>query len=415
MSNEPLNPDEIVTLYTLWEEIVEKGLRGKPFSSLQDRTEDGIIRGPLKTHPALPSLFAPQLRCGAPLLEGRPWHITAPVRDPELAHANKQALGDLLGGASALRITLGRKGIDIKNANEMKRLLDKVHTSLAPVVIAPNNDTSNTDKLKDFTEANIYLGFGPKTEDLQEILKELPESWRLITINAARVHDMGGTEAQELAYFATSAVHAFRVLGQDAAKHIGVELTTNQDAHLSIAKLRAARRIYARIAESFGAEDARLTLHSISSMRMMQSEDPWTNMLRVMSASFGAVIGGADFITTRPFTDANGHATGFGHRLARNMQLMMMEESHLGQVQDAAYGSYFHESMTKSLAQAAWTEFQQIESEGGLLNIEPFKARIKDINKAREEKADSILGVDLHPLEKGSTAYREPKIRRANP
>jgi methylmalonyl-CoA mutase len=94
---------------------------------------------------------------------------------------------------------------------------------------------------------------------------------------------------------------------------------------------------------------------------------------------------------------------------------MMMEESHLGQVQDAAYGSYFHESMTKSLAQAAWTEFQQIESEGGLLNLEPFKARIKDINKAREEKADSILGVDLHPLEKGSTAYREPKIRRANP
>jgi len=136
-------------------------------------------------------------------------------------------------------------------------------------------------------------------------------------------------------------------------------------------------------------------------------------MLRVMSAGFGAVIGGADYITTRPFTDAIGNATGFGHRIALNMQLMMMEESHLGQVKDAAYGSYFHERMTDSLAKSAWTEFQQIESEGGLLNIEPFKARVKAAANARKEKADPILGVTLHPLKNASTAYREAKVRKA--
>jgi len=145
---------------------------------------------------------------------------------------------------------------------------------------------------------------------------------------------------------------------------------------------------------------------------MMQSTDPWTNMLRIMSAGFGSVIGGADFITTRPFTDAIGHATGFGHRIARNMQLMMMEESQLGQVKDAAYGSYFHERMTDSLARAAWTEFQQIESEGGIDNIEPFKARIKAAAKVRQEKADPILGVTLHPLDNDSSAFREARIRR---
>jgi len=193
---------------------------------------------------------------------------------------------------------------------------------------------------------------------------------------------------------------------------MGVELTTNQDGHLSIAKLRSARRIYARIAENFGVTDAPLSLHTITSKRMMQSTDPWTNMLRVMSAGFGAVIGGADFITTRPFTDAIGHATGFGHRIARNMQLMMMEESHLGQVKDAAFGSYFHERMTESLAQAAWAEFQRIEAEGGLDNIEPFKARIKAAAKARAEKAEPILGVTLHPLDKDSTTNREAKVRR---
>ena len=88
---------------------------------------------------------------------------------------------------------------------------------------------------------------------------------------------------------------------------------------------------------------------------------------------------------------------------------MMMEESHLGQVQDAAYGSYFHERMTDSLAKAGWAEFQQIEAEGGLENIDPFKARIKAAAEARDEKAEPILGVTLHPAENN----RDAKVRRA--
>ena len=409
MSDLKLTQDFPATSEIDWKALVVKGLRGADFESLTRITDDGLIRGPLSTAANKPETTAPQARAGAPLLDNRPWHITAPVRDPEIAHANKQALEDLSGGASALRITLGKNGVAIKNANEMKRLLDNVYTNLAPITLAPNNDISNAELLKDFKTANICLGLGPKTDGLAELAKSLPDTWRLITINAARVHDTGGTEAQELAYFAASAAYAYRVLGKQAAKHVGVELTTNQDGHLSIAKLRAARRIYARIAESFGVMDAPLSLHAISSKRMMQSTDPWTNMLRVMSAGFGAVIGGADFITTRPFTDAIGHATPFGHRIARNMQLMMMEESHLGQVQDAAYGSYFHERMTHSLAQKGWAEFQQIERDGGIDNIAPFKLRIKDAAKAREDKAEPILGVTLHPAEKN----REAKVRRA--
>lgn len=397
-----------------WQALVEKGLRGAEFDSLTRKTDDGISRGPLSTSSESPDCFGAYPRMEAPLLDGRPWHITAPVRGPEIAHANSQALEDLSGGASALRLSLGEAGVGIKNANEMKRLLDKVYTNLIPIVVAPNNDFANTDLFKDFRDANIFLGLSPKTEGLKSLAQTAPDTWRLITTNAARIHGTGGTEAQELACFAASAAHAYRVLGQDAAKHVSVELTANQDGHLTIAKLRAARRIYARIAESFGVSDAPLSIHVITSNRMMQSTDPWTNMLRIMSAGFGAVIGGADFITTRPFTDAIGHATGFGYRIARNMQLMMMEESHLGQVKDASYGSYFHERMTNALAQAAWTEFQQIESEGGLANIEPFKARIKEAATARKEKAEPILGVTLHPLEQDSTAFRDAKVRKVS-
>ena len=85
-----------------------------------------------------------------------------------------------------------------------------------------------------------------------------------------------------------------------------------------------------------------------------------------------------------------------------------MEESHLGQVKDAAFGSYFHERMTDSLAKAAWAEFQQIEKEGGLENISAFKARIREAAKAREDRKDPILGVTLHPAEN----LREAKIRK---
>ena len=400
--------DKSPASYEDWLALVKAGLRGVAFETLAKHTDDGLERGPLSTADDLPKDIAALPRAGAPLLAGRPWHITAPMRDPDIAYANQQALKDLNGGASALRITLGPKGVPVKNSNDMKRLLDQVYTDLIPIMIAPNNDIGNADILADLKDARVCLGLGPKTPGLAKLAKTIPENWRLITINAVRVHDTGGTEAQELAYFAASAAHGFRVLGKNAARHMGAELTTNQDAHLSIAKLRAARRIYAKITESFGADDAPLSLSVITSKRMMQSIDPWTNMLRIMSAGFGAIIGGADFITTRPFTDAMGHATNFGHRTARNMQLLMMDESHLGQVKDAAYGSYFHERMTDSLARAAWAEFQQIEADGGIDNIEPFKARVKAAAKAREEAAEPILGVTLHPKDD----LREAKLRR---
>lgn len=409
MSDLKLADDFIQASKADWEALVKKGLRGAEFESIGKTTDDGIPRGPLSTADDLPPTIAPLPRAGAPLLEGRPWHITTQVSDPDISYANHQALKDLEGGASALRLSLCERGITLQNKNEMKRLLDQVYTNLVPIIVGPNNKIENAALFEDFKDAHIYLGLGPKTDGLEKLATNLPKNWRLLTINAARVHDTGGTEAQELAYFAASAAHAFRRLGKSAAKHMGAELTTNQDGHLSIAKLRAARRIYARIAENFEVYDAPINLHVVTSTRMMQSTDPWTNMLRVMSAGFGAIIGGADFITTRAFTHTLGTPTEFGNRIARNMQLMMMEESHLGQVQDAAYGSYFHERMTDSLAQAAWNEFQTIESEGGLDNIDPFKDRIKAAAKTRDEKDEPILGVTLHPAENN----RDAKVRRA--
>jgi len=404
-----------------WQALVEKGLKGAGFDNLIKTNQDALTRGPLSTRNNLPDTITTLRGDDTPLLEGRPWHITAIAREANVIQANQQILEDLGGGASAVRLTLGMNssGIDVQSHTDVNRLFDKVHTDLIPITLAPNNNIENAQLFKNYKDTHLYLGLGPKTDGLETLAKSCPDRWRIITINAARVHDTGGTQVQELAYFAASAAHAFRRLGKTAAKHMGVELTTDQDGHMCIAKLRAARRIYARIATSFGVDNAALSVHVISSKRMMQSTDPWTNMLRLMSAGFGAVIGGADFITLRPFTDAHDTddtrgATRFGYRMARNMQLMMMEESHLGQVQDAAFGSYFHESMTGKLAQAAWAEFQQIERDGSIDNIAPFKARIQDAAQRRAAKDIAILGVNLHPIDKDSSAYREAKLKGAS-
>lgn len=413
-------------------ERVEKGLKGAEFETLVNRTEDDLIRGPFFSEEDRPEEFASQPRLEAPLLDERPWHMCAPVRDPDIKFSNAQLLADLKGGASALDITLSDKALSLKSRSDLKRLLEGVWLNLVPLRFhIKSNFAENTDLIKSYaplTDSVVDLGLDPigtslsgetrasesvQASGLETVLDGLPENWTALSVNAAAVHDQGGTEAQELSVMAAMAAHYWRQYG--AETKLSVRLAADQDGHLGIAKVRAARKIINRIAGVFGAK-SETPLHCVSSLRMMQSIDPWTNLLRVMASGFGSVCGGADFITLRPFTDAPSDtprlATPFGYRIARNMQLMMMEESHLGQVNDPAYGSYFHEALTQKIAEAAWTEFQAIESGGGIEDILASGALQQSIATAkseRESRNDPILGVTLHRAEDTKPA----KLREA--
>jgi len=230
-------------------------------------------------------------------------------------------------------------------------------------------------------------------------------------LSPADIHEHGGTDVQEIAGLAASLTEAMRLHGTDiVSENMVIDIAADRDTHLTIAKFRAARRIILRIADAFGGDGSKIPLCAVTSLRMMQTKDAWTNLLRVMSAGFGAVIGGADMVTTRPFTDGLGHATPFAHRIARNMQLMMMEESHLGRVSDAAFGSYWHEAMTDKLAQAAWEKFQAIEASGGMtayLESGQFKSDLDKSIAERESQNAPILGVTLHPAE----GVKAPEVR----
>lgn len=390
-----------------WQSLAEKGLRGADFATLSSETEDGLLRGPLFDAAARPDAHAPLPRIDSPGLSGRPWHICAPVLDQDVAFANQQILADLRGGASAIVFM----GSAFRRKADIKRCLEGVLLDLVPVVFSPGCSAAQfAHGLKDLKHTPVTLGLDPLGDR-----PNLPEGWRAFTANAAAIHEAGGTDALELAGFAAILAAAFKRHGPMVHDQMSALFAVGTDAHLNIAKIRAARRLYGSIAGAYGIETPSLPIHAITSLRMMQSQDAWTNMLRTMSAGFGAVAGGADYMTVRPFTEISlaerrGNPTAFGYRIARNQQLLMMEESHIGQVRDVAYGSYFHERMTEDLAQAAWTKFQSIEANGGwmtYLSSGQFKADCDAGAADRAARKDPVLGVTLHP----SPDVPKPEVR----
>src|SRR6201999_2410977 len=165
-----------------------------------------------------------------------------------------------------------------------------------------------------------------------------------------------------------------------ALSQISFRLAADDDQFLTIAKVRALRQLWARVAEVVGEPDSgAAVVHAETSLAMMTQRDPWVNMLRSTLAAFGAGVGGADSVLVFPFDVAipggfPGMATSFARRIARNTQLLLLEESHVGRVLDPAGGSWFVEDLTKQLAQLAWQHFQDIEAHGGFVDARDYIA-----------------------------------------
>jgi methylmalonyl-CoA mutase len=174
-----------------------------------------------------------------------------------------------------------------------------------------------------------------------------------------------------------------------------------------MSKLRAARRMWGRVATAFGATGAAagMKLQAVTSRRMLTRRDPWVNILRNTAACFAAGVGGADIVTVRSFTDAMGLPGKLARRLARNTQVIAQEESSLGKVADAPGGSWAIEKLGDDLAQAAWALFQQVEREGGLmkaLEAGGFQAGVAEARasrvKAAAKRKELVTGVTDFPL-----------------
>jgi len=320
----------------------------------------------------------------------RPWDLRSAVFAGTPAEANVGAMKALGDGAASVLLPVETAGLASSDA--MGQALDGVLLELATVAL--DGGTSAVEAAnalavaaKGAPLAKLAFHLDPVTTiacdgpdlfaaSVQTAMRHqgaYPEA-QLFLASGRFVHEAGGTEAQELAVMLTGAVTYARSLveaGLDveaAFRRVTLGLSADQMTFMTLAKLRAARALWAQVCATSGvAVPARIEARS--SRRMLSAADPWTNLLRLTAAGFGAGAGagGADAVMLDPFDVLIETPTPLALRQARNVQLVLMEEAHLGRVADPAGGSWFVESLTRDLAEAAWAQFQTIEAEGGIL------------------------------------------------
>ncbi|MFT3662336.1 MAG: methylmalonyl-CoA mutase family protein [Gordonia sp. (in: high G+C Gram-positive bacteria)] len=206
---------------------------------------------------------------------------------------------------------------------------------------------------------------------------EAPDRVRAFRVDGTDFAQAGATNALELGLIVAAGLTHVRDLvaaGLSAEKALGqlaFAVAVGDDQFASIAKLRALRLMWARVAQVIGAPDAGAALtHAVTDLSMLTQRDPWVNMLRTTVAAFGAGVGGADQVTVLGYDaalpqDARSSNPSFSARIARNTQLLLLEESNIGRVLDPAGGSWYVEDLTGDLAAAAWKVFTDVEGLGG--------------------------------------------------
>lgn len=433
-----------------WQALAQKALDGAPLSKITTKTEHGVPVKPLYRAPDW-SPDASGAPGTAPFIRGGravndvylPWDIRQVVSHPDPATATEQVMEALQGGCSSVELRVdaaGEHGVVARSAVDIERILHFVKLDLATVAIeAAGASTAQGIELAALLAASraarpassVLIAFnvdpisalartgalpGRADDELaqaalfaRDIASEFPLA-TAIRADSRPVHEAGGTEVQELAYLIASGadyVRALMTAGLDAeaaCRQILFTTSVGADYQIEMSKLRAARRMWSRVAIAFGASGA-MKLQAVSSRRMLTRRDPWVNILRNTAACFSAGVGGADIVTVRNFTDAMGLPGKLARRLARNTQIIAQEESSLGRVVDPPGGAWAIEKLGDDLANAAWDLFQQIEREGGLLNALQtggFQTGVADARSARLKAAakrkEPITGVTDFPL-----------------
>ncbi|MEV6834676.1 methylmalonyl-CoA mutase subunit beta [Streptomyces sp. NPDC051133] len=433
-----------------WQRLVEGVLRksGKEVSgaaaeeALSTTLEDGLRTRPLYTardgapDPGLPG-FAPYLRGSRP--EGGTaggWD----VRQRHAALTDSAVTADLENGVTSLWLVLGEGGIPVDG---LPRALEGVYLDLAPVVLDAGRDTERAaevllrlyadkgvaaeaargnlggDPLGYEARTGTPLDFAPYAALAARCAGTYP-GVRALTVDALPYHEAGGSAAQELGASLATGVAYLRALTEagmsveQAAGQLEFRYAATADQFLTVAKLRAARRLWARVAEVCGAPGAQVQ-HAVTSPVMMSRRDPWVNMLRTTVATLAAGVGGADSVTVLPFDHVLGLPDAFARRIARNTSTILIEESHLARVIDPAGGSWYVERLTDELAEAAWEFFRTVERDGGQAAVlrsgrlrtdlaTTWAERSKKLAKRREP----ITGVSEFPLLAEKPVEREP-------
>jgi methylmalonyl-CoA mutase len=371
------------------------------------------------------------------------WDVRQLHRDPDPEVTREAVMADLENGVTSLWLRLGRGGLPL---GSLSHVLRDVLLDLAPVVLDAGTDTAAAadELLSVIAERGVLpgsvrgnlgtdpIGWRARTGNgpadvalvgrLAERCLEQAPGVRAVTVDATVHHDAGGSDAEELGASLATGLAYLRALTdagldlEQAFDQIDFRYAASADQFLTIAKFRAARRLWARVAQVCGLEPVvGQRQHAVTSSAMMSRRDPWVNLLRTTLACFGAGVGGADAITVQPFDAAIGLPDAFARRIARNTSSLLVMESHLARVIDPAGGSWYVERLTDDLATAAWAWFTEIERNGGILAaLESglIERRLEQTWARRAEnlahRRDPLTGVSEFPNLEESPVVRRP-------
>ncbi|WP_223591500.1 methylmalonyl-CoA mutase subunit beta [Neobacillus bataviensis] len=247
------------------------------------------------------------------------------------------------------------------------------------------------------------------TEDVKYAEKKFPQL-RSILINTTPYHNGGANAVQELGIAAATGVFYLQLLIE---KGIDLNSITNKmvfqfsigsNFFMEVAKLRAARVIWDRISELYGAEGDSRKMHIAAETSTFTKTitDSHVNLLRSANEAFAAVLGGVQYLQVSSFDYITG-SSAFSERVARNIQLILKEEAHLQKVIDPAGGSWYIEALTNQLAEKAWSFFQQIDAKGGILEVlksnwlqQELEAVFEKRNADIQTRKQSIVGTNVY-------------------
>jgi methylmalonyl-CoA mutase len=335
---------------------------------------------------------------------------------------------------------VGKAGVAIDSVEDMKILFDGIPLDRTSVSMTMNgavlptmacyvvaaeeqgveqaqlSGTIQNDILKEFMVRNTYI-YPPEPSmrivaDVIEHTAEHMPRFNSISISGYHMQEAGATADQELAFTIADGLEYVRVArarGLDVDRFAGrlsFFFAIGMNLFMEVAKLRAARLLWHRVMSRFDPKDPRSTMlrtHCQTSGVSLTEQDPYNNVVRTAFEALAAVLGGTQSLHTNSFDEALGLPTDFSARIARNTQLILAEETGVPKVVDPLAGSYYVESLTRTLADKAWALIEEVESLGGMTKAVASgmpKLRIEESAARQQARIDQgeqvIVGVNRY-------------------
>lgn len=416
--------------YEQWRDAAEKALKGASFDKrLLTKTYEAITLQPMYWQrdieglPHLDSLpgFAPYVRSTAVLgYTAEPWAVAQELPYSTPAAVNEALRADLVRGQTAINLVLdpasragldadvakaedvGRGGVSISSLEDVGRALDRIDLEQTPlfvqagamglpiaalVIALVRKQAKSPERLRGcigIDPLSVLAREGTLPRSLERTYDEAASltGWAIshapllqtIAVSGHPYHDAGASATQELAIVLATGVEYLRAMQarglaiDDVAPRIRFSFSIGSNVFMEVAKVRAARLLWAKIAKAFGGSSAaqKMAIHGRTSAWNKTLYDPYVNMLRTTTEAFAGVVGGCDSLHVAAYDEVARPPDEFSRRIARNTHIILREECNVPRSIDPAGGSWYVEALTDAVAKQAWGLFQALEKQGGL-------------------------------------------------